>query len=310
MALDPKARALLNTMEAVEKAPLHLQTVETARRDSITQLLNMSSRLPLIRNVENRNIPGPDVEIPIRVYTPEIQKPLPLLLFFHGGGFVVCNLDTHDWLCRELCFGAECIVVSVDYRLAPEWKFPAATRDCFAATCWAAQHAVEIGADPARIVISGDSAGGNLAAITALRARDENGPSLRGQLLFYPVTDHYTADTASYKENAEGYGLTRDQMVWFWDHYLAAEADAVHPYASPLRAPDLKGLPPAMIVTAEYDPLRDEGIAYANRLVEAGVVVTHSHFEGMIHGFVTYGNALDQTRQAIRKACTWLRETF
>jgi acetyl esterase len=210
-------------------------------------------------------------------------------------------------MCRNLCAGSGCVVVSVDYRLAPEAKFPAATDDCLAATRWAVANAAALGADPGRVLVAGDSAGGNLAAVTALRIRDEGGPTLLGQLLIYPVTDHYDPGTPSMIENAEGYGLTRAGMIWFWDHYLADARDAAHPHASPLRAGDLSGLPPALVVTAEYDPLRDEGEYFGNRLRQAGVATRMKRWDGVNHGFFFWPGVVDKAGAAIDEACVWVR---
>jgi len=235
------------------------------------------------------------------------------VVFFHGGGWVVCDLDTHDAVCRRLALGAGAVVVSVDYRLAPEHRFPAAPDDCAAATRWAVANAASLGADPARFVLAGDSAGGNLVCAVSLRLRDEDGPRARGQLLVYPVTDHWTAGFPSYGEFAEGYGLTRDVMAWFWDHYLgeamdAARAAALPAQAAPLRAPDLRGLPVALVLTAECDVLRDEGEAYAARLREAGVEATLERCAGMHHGFFNWGGVLDGADRAVARACAWIRE--
>jgi acetyl esterase len=231
-------------------------------------------------------------------------------VFFHGSGFVLCSLNTHDGMCRNLCAGADCLVVSVDYRLAPEHKFPAAIDDCVFATRWVADHATELNGDAARLVIAGDSAGGNIAAATALRLRDEGGPPLCGQLLLYPVTDYHTPGTPSYEANAEGYGLTRDTMKWFWDHYLTDPSEASNPYAAPLRARDLSGLPPALVITAEYDPLRDEGERYAERLREAGVHTALLRYDGMNHGFLFWVGLVDKAGDAMAEACAWLRDAF
>jgi acetyl esterase len=247
--------------------------------------------------------------MPTRIYTPYGTGPFPVLVYFHGGGWVIGNLEAYDATCRALTKAAGCIVIAMEYRLAPEHTFPAAPEDCYAATCWVAANAAAIGGDPRRIAIGGDSAGGNLTAVVAQMARDRGGPALVYQLLVYPVTN-YDYDTASYRENADGYLLTRDAMVWFWNHYLRSAADGDHPLASPLRASDLRGLPPAMVLTAEFDPLRDEGEAYARRLQEAGVPVTLKRYTGMIHGFFSLGTVLDQGKQAMADAAAALRAIF
>lgn len=262
-----------------------------------------------VGRVEDRRIPGPAGEIPVRIYTPEGSGPFPLIAFFHGGGFVLCSLETHDELCRAMCRDAGAVVVSVDYRLAPEAKYPAAADDCYAATAWCAAHAAELGADAARLVVAGDSAGGNLAAVTALRARDLGAPRIRHQVLIYPAT-HCDFNTPSYRENAQGYFLTADAMRWFWAHYLANPAQASEPYACPAHAADLKGLPPATVITAEYDPLRDEGEDYAAQLRAAGVPVVLKRYDGMIHGFVSMGDVFDDARAAQRLIAEQLRAAW
>jgi acetyl esterase len=229
------------------------------------------------------------------------------MVFFHGSGFVLCSLDTHDGMCRNLAAGICCVVVSVDYRLAPEHKFPAGPDDCLAATRWAAAHAAELEADASCLLLAGDSAGGNMAAVTALRVRDEGGPAVRGQMLLYPVTDYHSPGTPSYAENAEGYGLTRDTMKWFWAHYLTDAAEAAHPHASPLRAPDLAALPPAFVLSAEYDPLRDEAERYAERLRAAGVPVEATRRPGMNHGFLFWVGLVGGADTAMADACAWAR---
>jgi acetyl esterase len=219
-------------------------------------------------------------------------------------------LDTHDGMCRNLCAGAGCVVVSVDYRLAPENKYPAGLDDCVFATHWIAEHAGELGGSADRLAVCGDSAGGNLAAAAALRIRDEGGPSIVGQLLIYPVANYHTPGTPSYRENADSYGLTRDTMIWFWDHYLTDPSEAALPYVSPLRARDLSGLPPALVVTAEYDPLRDEGEHYAEKLRTAGTPAITSRWDGMNHGFFFWVGRVDKAAEAMAESCQWLRQIF
>src|SRR5262249_5257951 len=216
--------------------------------------------------------------------TPAGDGPLPLLMYFHGGGWVIGDLDTCEGICRSLANGAGCIVVAVDYRLAPEHRYPAAAEDCYAATAWAAEHARELGGDSRRIAVGGDSAGGTLTTVVALMARDRGGPPLGHQLMVYPVTEH-SYETASYRDFADGYLLNLELMTYFWNQYLGGASDGLDRYASPLRAPDLRGLPPALVITAEFDPLRDEGEAYAARLREAGVPVTLSRYDGVFHAF-------------------------
>ena len=300
-------RALLLLMRVTGGKPLNELPIPEARKAALAQIPKRRKSMPLA-DITNRTIPGPAGDIPIRIYAPQGQGPFPLVIFFHGGGFVVGNLDTADEMCRTLCWGADCVVLSVDYRLAPEHKFPAAPDDCLAATRWAAAHAAEFNADPARLVVAGDSVGGNLAAVTALRMRDEGGPALCGQLLIYPVTDYHTPPTPSYLANAHGYLLTRAMMIWFWAHYLNHASEAGHPHAAPLAVPDLRGLPPALVITAEYDPLRDEGERYAERLQQAGVPTVHARYAGMIHGFFVLGDLFGGSRRAIAEANAWLRQ--
>ena len=308
MALDPAAAGLLEQMEAAGMPPLNELSPSEARA-AAAGFAELGGPGDEVATAEDRTISGPAGPIPVRVYTPKSgSAPRPALVYLHGGGWVLGDLEMVDAICRSVANRAECVVVSVDYRMAPEHKFPAPLDDCYAAVTWVAEHAGEIGADPARLAVGGDSAGGNLSAAVALRARDEGGPALRLQLLVYPVTDH-SFDTASYKENGEGYLLTKDMMVWFWDHYLAKANDSDNPLASPLRAKDLSGLPPAQVFTAEFDPLRDEGEAFAARLAAAGVPVNHTRYDGQIHGFWTMlavmpaaGAAADEASAALRRA--------
>jgi acetyl esterase len=256
---------------------------------------------PAIGEVRSASAEGPRGPIPLRVYRPASVADatrLPALVFFHGGGWVIGDLDTHDTLCRQLTAEAGISVVSVDYRLAPEHKFPAAADDAWAATRWVAAHAAELGVDGARLAVGGDSAGGNLAAVVALMARDAGGPALALQALLYPVTD-VAAESRSYADLADGYLLTREGMRWFIAHYLDRAAEGGDWRASPLRATSLAGVAPALVVTAGFDPLRDEGDAYAARLREAGVSVDHVCFGGMIHGFVPMGKLIETGNRAV-----------
>ena len=230
-------------------------------------------------------------------------------MWFHGGGWVVGDLESADGVSRHLTVGSGFVVVSVDYRLAPEAKFPGPAEDCYAATQWVAQNATSINGDGAKIAVGGDSAGGNLAAAVSLMARDRGGLSVGFQLLVYPVTDR-DFSTVSYSQNGDDYQLTRDGMIWFWDHYLANDADATNPYAAPMRAQDLGGLPPALVITAEYDPLRDEGEAFAHRLKAAGVPAACTRYDGMIHGFFGMFAAVDKGKQAIEQASAALKSAL
>ncbi|WP_019587715.1 alpha/beta hydrolase [Deinococcus apachensis] len=304
MPLDPKVKATLDQQAALPR--LSTLPVDVVRQGIAASLHLMPTSTAPVAGVENRSVPSPAGELPIRVYTPQGQGPFPLIVYFHGGGWTICTLDTHDPICRELCAGAQAVVVSVDYRLAPEHPFPAAPDDCFAATRWVAEHVTGLGGDPERIVVAGDSAGGNLAAVVALRARDEGGPALRGQLLIYPSTDLY-GETESRRENGQGYGLTTEDMLWFRGHYLSDPAQAMHPHASPSKAQSLADLPPALVITAEYDPLRDEGEDYARALRGAGVEASFTRYDGMHHGFFGGVGVYDQTRMALEEANIWLR---
>jgi acetyl esterase len=271
--------------------------------------LRRQTGVEAIHEVRDETITGPAGRIPLRIYTPAIQKPAPGLVFYHGGGWVIGDLESHDHVCRSLANGAQCVVAAVDYRLAPEAKFPAAVDDCFAATRWVADNSAALGIDPLRIAVGGDSAGGNLAAVVARLARDRGGPALMYQLLIYPVTD-LRMNSASYVENAEGPLLTKAAMAWFIDHYAKNDADRIDPLASPLLASDLIGLPPAFVLTAECDPLRDEGEAYGKRLAESGVAAEVKRYAGMPHGFFSFGAAFDGSKEALADAVLRLRSAF
>jgi len=304
MPVDPQIQVLLDRGTGVPAT--HTLPVDVARAQYEARIALMAPPAG-IAGVREQTIDGPGDQLRIRIYTPLGVGPFP---FFHGSGFVLCSLDTHDGMSRNLCAGAGCVVASVDYRLAPEHKFPAGLEDCLHATRWVGVHAVQLGADPMRIAVGGDSAGGNMAAVTAIRVRDEGGPGLSGQLLLYPVTDYHTPGTHSYEENAEGYGLTRDTMKWFWAHYLRDPSEGTNPHASPMRAADLSSLPPALVITAEYDPLRDEGEIYANKLRTAGVPTALSRYDGVNHGFMFWVGIVDKADAAMNEACEWLRDVF
>jgi acetyl esterase len=244
----------------------------------------------------------------VRIITPQAagNGPLPVVVYFHGGGWVLGNIESHEGICRALANAGGVIVVTVDYRLAPEHRFPAAAEDAYAATRWAAEHAAGFGGDPRRIAVAGDSAGGNLAAVTCLMARDRGGPRVDFQVLLYPITD-YNINTGSYTDFADGFFLTRAEMAWYWEHYVEKAEDRRHPHASPSRAADLSRLPPALLITAEFDVLRDEAEAYACQLQAAGGAAKLRRYDGMIHGFIRRYPFFDQGRAAIEEIGRELR---
>jgi acetyl esterase len=305
--LHPEVRALLEMMEAQGAPPLESQDPVEARGARVEGMKMLGGPPVEIGRVEDLSIPGPGGAIPIRIYAIDHGGVRPALVYFHGGGFVFGNLDTHDTVCRVLAKESGAVVIAVDYRLAPEHKFPAAVEDSHAATLWVATNAERLGIDASRIAVGGDSAGGNLATVIAMRFRDEGGPALAAQILLYPVTDVSSFDTASHRDFADGYFLTRGAMAWFTGHYVASDEHKGHPQVSPLLAPNLSGLPPALVITAEFDPLRDEGEAYAQRLRQAGVPVTVTRYPGMIHGFVSMHGVLSGGRQAIKEAAEFTK---
>ena len=281
MPPTPETQGLLAMLEEAGGPDISEQTPAEAR-EAIAGFAAMQAGAPEPARVENRTVPGPAGDIPVRVYASEGDN-LPVVMYYHGGGWVLGDIDSHDGTCKQLLAElGEAVVVSVDYRLAPEHKYPAAADDCYAAAAWVAENGAEIGGDGSRMAVCGDSAGGNLSAVVSQMARDKGGPAIAAQVLHVPVTDH-NYDYPSYSENAEGYLLTRASMVWFWDHYLNSDADGEQAYASPLKASDLSNLPPALVQTAEYDPLRDEGEAYAAALEAAGSSVTVHRYDGVVH---------------------------
>lgn len=305
--LHPQARALLQLIEDKGLPPTHTLSPAQARafyrdRRTVTQ-----PEAPAVESLRELRAGG----IGLRLYRPLGSQPaqrLPVLVYYHGGGWTIGDLDTHDTLCRELCNGAGCAVVSVDYRLGPEHRFPAAVDDAMAALQWVHGHAGELGVDAARIAVGGDSAGGNLAAVTAIAARDATGPSLQFQLLVYPATD-MRRTAPSHTSNGQGYLLTADTIRYFRDHYMADAPDQDW-RASPLLREDLRGLPPAFVLTAGYDPLRDEGLQYAQRLTEAGNHATLVCFERQIHGFITMGKVIDEANAAVQLCAAQLRQAL
>jgi acetyl esterase len=286
MPLDPALVPIIEAVAAQPPADRDLP-VEQLRDAAHTMMeaafIALAADPPEIAGVRDQAVPVADAKITVRIYTPRGEGPFPCHVYFHGGGFWLGTLDSFDNGCREVCAGARCVVVSVDYRLAPEHKFPTAPEDCYAALCWTVAHADDLEIDVSRVSVGGASAGGNLAAVVSMMARDRGGPPLVLQVLEIPVTD-LTMSQPSVEENGEGYLLTRTAMTQYRDYYLADPGDAKEPYASPLLAPDLSGLPPAVVMTAEFDPLRDEGEAYAARLAEAGVPVIQRRWDGHIHG--------------------------
>lgn len=311
-ALDPWLAEMVGLSQA--RPPLHTLPVKTAREQVAKhyEAVAAASATPCLSVVRDMTIPSIAGGLPVRIYSPLSSNPCPITLYFHGGGFVLMGLQTHDGICRKLSAISGSCVVSVDYRLAPEHPFPAAVDDAIAALQWVAREANGFGADPSRIAVAGDSAGGNLATVAALRARDDGGPSLRAQLLFYPVVDCACNEAAwpSWSENAHGVGLAADTMRWFRDLYLPNQEQWSNPHASPIRALGLQGLPPAHIVTAGYDILRDEGEAYAAALTAAGVKTSLARYPSLNHAFLHWIDQVEDAMDAFLQAGTWLRSAL
>ena len=307
MTLDPHVEGMLKALAAYA-APDFSTMTAPAYRAGIAGRNGLLGPGDSVARSEDREIAGPGGPLALRLYYPDVPGPLPLTLFFHGGGFVACGLDTHDNICRCLAVRARTLVVAVDYRLAPEAPFPAAVHDAMAALEWLRAHAVEIGGDAQRIALAGDSAGGNLAAVLAQQAKDR-GWSLQHQLLMYPVTD-LAEESASYASCGQGYFLTAEGLRWFLSQYLHGGGDATDPRASPLRARDFSGLAPATVITAEYDPLRDEGEAYALSLRLAGVPAVLQRWPGQIHGFISMLGPIPAADAALDFAAAELRRAF
>jgi acetyl esterase len=300
MAVDPQVQVLLDMLVAAG-GPRFIELSPAEAREWFNKL-RRPFEIP-IGQITDRAIPGPAGDIPVRLYTPVDAAPgrLPVLVYFHGGGWVVGDIDSHDPVCRSLANASGCKIMSVDYRLAPEHPWPAAPDDCFAAVQWVVANAAALGVDASRLAIGGDSAGGNLSAAVTLRARAARGPHIAFQLLIYPALDASMA-LPSIAQNATGYFLEKAGMEWFYHHYIPDGAEVINPDISPLHADDLSGLPSAYVVTAEYDPLRDEGRAYAEKLKAAGVQVDYINYPTMIHGFFGFQATVDVSRQAVSQA--------
>ncbi|MDE0749404.1 MAG: alpha/beta hydrolase [Acidimicrobiales bacterium] len=295
MPIDPMLLAVL------EAFPMQFDDLGSMTAQEVRALFEQGNPPPGedVASVEDLEVPGPDGPLPVRVYRPDgAAVPAPVVVFFHGGGWVLGSIATHDATCRGLANRTGAVYVSVDYRLAPEHPYPAAPEDCYAATCWVADHAADLGVDPGRLAVAGDSAGGNLAAVVCQMARDRSGPAIAFQLLIYPVTDLDLDRWPSMEENADGPLLTREGMDWFARHYVGTLPFTGDPYAAPIRAADLSGLPPAYVATAGHDPLRDEGAGYAEALAAAGVTVGYDNFATMIHGFVGFADVVPAAGEA------------
>jgi acetyl esterase/lipase len=303
VSLDPQIAALIEELDA-GFPPVQTMTGGQARAAIRARFVPAAQPEP-VAEVSDRSIPVDGGTVTVRIYRPTSAVALPVLVYAHGGGFVFCDLDSHDGLCRNLSNLIPAVIVSVGYRRAPESRWPTAAEDVYAATRWVADNASTFGGDPARIAVGGDSAGGNLAAVTALMARERGGPALAAQMLLYPMIAA-DFDTGSYRLFGEGFYNPRPALQWYWDQYTPASADRDHPYASPLRG-NLEGLPPAVVVTAGHDPLRDEGLAYANALEAANVSVVRCHFDGGVHGFMTMP-MLDIAHAARRQAARSLAQ--
>jgi acetyl esterase len=303
MPVDPQVEAFL--AEFSKYPPLHQLPLEVAR----SMVLPSAPPVPLA-SIEDRVVPAPEGhQIPVRIYRPRLDARLPAVIYYHGGGWVIGSLDSYDGLCRRLASQGDCVVISVDYRLAPEFKFPAAPNDALTAFHWVAAQAAALNIDSRRLIVGGDSAGGNLAAVTCVRLRDEGGPEPLAQLLIYPAVHHHLPAVGSLAENGQGYFLDQAAMTWFLGHYLAKDSDQTHPHYAVALTPNLAGLPRALVITAEFDPLRDQGEQYATRLRDAGNRAETWRYDGMIHGF--YGMAgIDRGSEAVDRSAAWLRSVF
>lgn len=305
--MDPKAQIVGEFVKSI-RVPGYYPPLPELRQQLRTMVTLMDEPAPALPRIEDIRIPGPAGEIPARVYAPRAGgAPLATVAYFHGGGWVQGDLETHHGLCARLAKHAGALVVAIDYRLAPEHKFPAAVEDCLAAYRWVRARGRDVGADPARVAVAGDSAGGNLSAVVSQRAAGGGTPVPTCQVLIYPAVD-FSLETDSHRELADGHVIPRDRTVWYTEQYLRSEADKADPRASPLRAPSLAGQPPTLIVTGGFDPLRDEGKAYGDRLREAGVDVVHREYPGQIHAFVSLTKAIPQGMACTLEIAEYLRQ--
>lgn len=312
MTLQPAVKKLLDQINAAMEsgAPgIADMTVQENRDGLLAFYKDLRGEVQEVAKVDNVKVPVEGDQITVRLYTPEGNGPFPVIVFFHGGGWVLGDLEVVDPICRSLANATECIVASVDYRLAPEYKFPVGIEDCYAATKWVSENIAQYNGDPTRIATCGDSAGGNLAAVIPLMAKDRGGPSIAYQIILYGVTD-FSFSNKSYLENGKGYYLETPAMHWFANQYFSNEVDKVNPYASPILAKDLTGLPPALVITCEYDVLRDEGEAYAARLREAGVSVDLVRYNGQIHGFFWMPVLMEDAKDALQRISKGIKQQF
>lgn len=308
MTVNPRIQFFLDKLKEMPQLPIDQMTPEMYRAQDAGALSFQQER-EAVHKVEDQILPLKDRDIPVRIYSPKSEGLLPALVFYHGGGWVVGNLDSHDGICRALANSAQCVVISVDYRLAPEHKFPAAVEDAYDSLQYIASHAEEFSIDHNQIAVGGDSAGGNLAAVTCIIAKEKKTPSICYQLLLYPSTG-YAQEPPSIRENAEGYLLTVDMMTWFRKHYVTHDDEMLNPYVSPILYSDLSGLPPAAILTAQYDPLRDVGKAYAEKLEDNGVPVFYKNYQDLIHGFGNFISFVPEALEALNEGAASLRASF
>jgi acetyl esterase len=308
IVLDPSAAFVMEAFKAANRPKLETLSPPEAREASAAGRAVTHPEPPELASVDNITVPTPDGPIPVRVYKPKTlaKSPAPALIFYHGGGWVICDLDSHDIVCRQMADQAGFMVFSIDYRLAPEHKFPAAALDCIAATQWIVDNAAKFGIDTNRIFAGGDSAGGNLTAVVTIYARDNGGPKIAGQVLVYPSTDMGMGFPSATNPDMDVL-LSSTLMRWFIEHYLTSQADVDDWRASPLRIKDMKGLPPAFVITAGADPLHDEGLAYRDRLTDAGIDVAYVNYPGQFHGFWTMGKLVPEAHKLSAEIAAWLK---